>query len=146
MTTGNVHIDFWAQENETWKQVSGVQYTTGEEQRNIYRKNEEPEPKRKWCQCFAYLNIWSSVLCNSSRESVCFKMFLYYEIKNKISNTLISTILNLSHVLLFLHSMFRINISSNTEVIFFLIKHELWAWNMIYVFLMNMSGITHVEC
>ena len=26
----------------------GVQYTTAEEQRNSYRKNEEAEPKQKW--------------------------------------------------------------------------------------------------
>lgn len=97
-------------------------------------------------QYFAYLNSWPSILCNSSRESVCFKMFFYYETKDKISNILISTILNLSHILLFLHGMLRINASSHTEVIFFLIKSELWAWNMIYVVLINMSGITHVEC
>ena len=27
----------------------GVQYTTGEEQRNSYRKNEETEPKQQQC-------------------------------------------------------------------------------------------------
>ena len=27
----------------------GVQYTTGQEQRNSFKKNEEAEPKWKWC-------------------------------------------------------------------------------------------------
>lgn len=72
-------------------------------------------------------------------------MFLYYEIGDKISSILISAILNLCLLLLFLHGILRMNVSSHTEVISFLIISELWVWNMIYIVLMKMSGITHVE-
>ena len=41
----------------------GVQCTTGEEQINIYKKNEEPEPKQKWCPIVIVFGGESKVQC-----------------------------------------------------------------------------------
>ena len=46
-----------------------VQYTIGEEWRNNYRKNEEPEPKQKQCSVVVVFNGGSKVWC--CKEPYC---------------------------------------------------------------------------
>ena len=41
----------------------GVQYATGKEQRNTFRKNEEAEPKQKWWPCVDMSGGESKVQC-----------------------------------------------------------------------------------
>ena len=47
----------------------GVQYTTGEEQRNSYRKNKDTELKRKWCPAVVLSGGESKVRCH--KEQYC---------------------------------------------------------------------------
>ena len=47
----------------------GVQYTTAEEQRNSYRKNEEAEPKQKQCPVVVVSDGESKVPC--CKEQYC---------------------------------------------------------------------------
>ena len=47
----------------------GVQYATGEELRNSSRRNEEAEPKRKWCPAVDVTGDGSKVWC--CKEQYC---------------------------------------------------------------------------
>ena len=47
----------------------GIQYTTGEEQRNSYRKNKDTELKRKWCPAVVLSGGESKVQCH--KEQYC---------------------------------------------------------------------------
>ena len=47
----------------------GIQYTTGEEQRNSYRKNEEAELQRKWRPAVVLSGSESKVQCH--KEQYC---------------------------------------------------------------------------
>ena len=51
----------------------GVQYTTAEEQRNSYRKNEEAESKQKQCPAVAVTDGESKVPCY--KEQYCVRIW-----------------------------------------------------------------------
>ena len=46
----------------------GVQYTTGEEQRNSYRKNEEAESKQK--QCWLWMCLMVKVKSDALKDNI----------------------------------------------------------------------------
>ena len=49
--------------------LEGVQYTTEEEQRNSYRRNEEAEPQEKWCSVVDVSGDESKIWC--CKEQCC---------------------------------------------------------------------------